>query len=239
MNEIAMPKLIIFASGAKDGGGSGFENLVHAKNLGILKANILGVVSNHPEGGVKARAERLGIPFFHIEPPWEAENYTRLLKSIYGQRTSYGDGGEGDCFVALSGWLKPVHGLDPRFTINIHPGPLLRFGGPGMYGIHVHEKVIEAHKKGELTHSAVTMHFVTKKYDEGPVFFRYPVPIKKDYSPEILSVKVNHYEHIWQPYITNMVIYREIGLRKISEEKFEIWTPKGYPFVDIMMTGWK
>ncbi len=35
----------------------------------------------------------------------------------------------------LSGWLKLVAELDPARTINIHPGPLPDFGGPGMYDL--------------------------------------------------------------------------------------------------------
>ena len=56
-------KIIIFASGTKDGGGSGFENLVNAAGNGILNAEILAVVSNHENGGVRERADRLGIKF--------------------------------------------------------------------------------------------------------------------------------------------------------------------------------
>lgn len=48
-----MPKLIIFASGTEDGGGSGFENLVTSKDL---DADVVTVVSNHEHGGVRVRA---------------------------------------------------------------------------------------------------------------------------------------------------------------------------------------
>lgn len=46
-------KIIVFASGTKDGGGSGFENLVNATKKGILNAEIIAVVSNHENGGVR------------------------------------------------------------------------------------------------------------------------------------------------------------------------------------------
>lgn len=48
------PKLIVFASGTKDGGGSGFENLVNATKTGELDAEIVAVVSNHEHDAVKA-----------------------------------------------------------------------------------------------------------------------------------------------------------------------------------------
>lgn len=191
------PKLIIFSSGSKTGGGSGFENLVKAtRGGGPLDAEIIAVVSNHDNGGVRERADRLNIPFIHFVGPWTAEEYRKIVA--------------GADFVALSGWLKLVTGLDPRTTFNIHPGPLPRFGGTGMYGHHVHEAVIEAYKKGEVTHSAVSMHFVTEKYDEGPLFKSIPVPILPDDTGETLGKRVNEAEHLYQPIITNDVIHGRI-----------------------------
>ena len=47
------PKLIIFSSGTKTGGGSGFENLVSAQKSGVSNFDIVAVVSNHEMGGVR------------------------------------------------------------------------------------------------------------------------------------------------------------------------------------------
>lgn len=192
-----MPKkLIIFASGSKNGGGSGFENLVLATEDGRLNAKIIGVVSNHQNGGVREKADRLKIPFIYFAGPWTAEEYQRI--------TAKAD------FVALSGWLKLVTGLDPRTTFNIHPGPLPRFGGPGMYGHHVHEAVMDAYAKGELTQSAVTIHFVTEQYDEGPEAFKAPVPIFYGDKVEDLAARVNKAEHLYQPIVTNLILEGKI-----------------------------
>lgn len=192
-----MKKIIIFASGTKDGGGSGFENLVNTTKNGILNAEILAVVSNHQNGGVRERANRLGIKFVHFVEPRTAERYREITKDAD--------------LVCLSGWLKLVTGLDPQKTINIHPGPLPQFGGAGMYGHHVHEAVMEAYKNGEVTHSAVSMHFVTEKYDEGPLFFSQPVEIMPDDTAETLSKRVLETEHKWQPIITEKVLIGEIS----------------------------
>lgn len=193
------PKLLIFASGSKTGGGSGFEKLVEAQRAGVLKANIVGVVSSRESGGVEERARRLGIPFIYFAGPYESGEYQKIVS-------------ESDAdFVSLSGWLKLVSGLDPRSTINIHPGSLPRFGGAGMYGHHVHEAVMEAYAKGVVTHSAVSMHFVTEKYDEGPVFFEAEVEILPTDTAETLGKRVNALEHIWQAKITDKVIRGEIG----------------------------
>ena len=45
------PKLLVFASGSAEGGGSGFEKLVLASQGGPLNADIVAVVSNHENGG--------------------------------------------------------------------------------------------------------------------------------------------------------------------------------------------
>lgn len=195
-SDMNKPTLIIFASGSKTGGGSGFENLVNASRSGILSADIIAVVSNHENGGVREKADRLQIPFIHFDGPWTKEQYRRVA--------------EGADYVALSGWLKLVSGLDPRRTINIHPGPLPRFGGKGMHGHHVHQAVMEAYRRGEVTHSAVSMHFVTEKYDEGPLFLSVPVLINPDDTPETLGHRVNLVEHDYQPRVTNDVILGRI-----------------------------
>jgi len=192
------PKLLVFASGSAEGGGSGFENLVNQANDGMLDADIVAVVSNYEQGGVRQRADKLRVPFVHFPKPWKRDEYRRIAED------------SGAEFFALSGWLKLVRGLDPRTTFNIHPGPLPEFGGAGMYGHHVHEAVIEAYRRGEVTHSAVCMHFVTPEYDRGPIFFRHNVKIKKDDTSDLIGSRVNKCEHRWQPEITNLVVHREI-----------------------------
>lgn len=188
------PRLLIFASGTPQSGGSGFRHLVGTTRTGALDANIVGVVSNHKDGGVRAAARNLDIPFIHFPPPHEAAEYRMLVEEF-----------EPD-FVACSGWLKMVRGLDPRTTFNIHPGPLPEFGGPGMYGHHVHEAVLEAYRHRKITRSAVSMHFVTDEYDQGPVFFRHPVEIEPGDTRESLGIRVNAMEHEWQAKVTNEVL---------------------------------
>lgn len=194
------PKILVFASGSEEGGGSGFEKLVRASRGGVLNAEIVAVVSNHANGGVRERADKLGVPFSHFPKPWDKEGYQRLAKET------------GADFFALSGWLKLVTGLDPetsfnsKTVFNIHPGPLPKFGGPRMYGHFVHEAVMEAFKRGEVEYSAVSMHFVTEGYDRGPVFFKMNVKINDEDTPDSLGQRVNQAEHRWQPIITNMVV---------------------------------
>lgn len=207
-----MEKLLIFASGTATGGGSGSENLVWASKTDRLHANIVGIVSNHENGGVRERADRLGVPFIFFPAPWTAEEYQRIAKE------------SGAKYFALSGWIKPVAGLDLNTTFNsktvfnIHPGPLPKFGGKGMYGHHVHEAVLAAYKRGELKFSRVSTHFVTEEYDQGPIIMDIEVCIHDTDTAETLAKRVNQAEHEFQPMITNLVIHGKFTWDGINPE---------------------
>ncbi len=218
-------RLVIFSSGTKDGGGSGFENLVHAAQRGELDADIVAVVSNHEHGGVRERAERLGIPFIYFPGPYDAEHYSSILQKTAIEKS--------ELWVALSGWLKHVHGLDPARTFNIHPALLSqfdgRFGGDGMYGHRIHEAVKAALDAGELAESGFTMHFVTDEYDRGPAFFEYRIPLRRGMTADDIGKAVNIEEHRFQPHITNMVVHGEI--RWDGKDPETLIVPHGYQYL--------
>ncbi len=198
-------RVLVFSSGDAKGGGSGFQELVEFSrtNPPVLDAEIVGVISNHPYGGVFKRAEALHIPFEYWPGPFDAKGYQSFVQKFRAD------------FVMCSGWLKFVRGLDPARTVNIHPGPLPKFGGPGMYGHYVHEAVIAAYRRGEATQSAVTMHFVDEAaYDHGPIFFQMPVLIRPDDDAETLAKRVNEKERAWQSYILNLVVHQYIYLKE-------------------------
>jgi phosphoribosylglycinamide formyltransferase 1 len=209
------PNILVFASGTKTGGGSGFEAMVRAARTSppTLDAWICAVVTNHFGGGVWQRAQTLGVKAAYWPGPYTAPGYQNLVKYFQAD------------YVMLSGWLKLVAGLDPARTINIHPGPLPRFGGPNLYGHHVHDAVLAAYQRGEITHSAVTMHFVDEKYDRGPIFFSLPVAIEPDDTPETLAAKVNQAEHTWQSRVLNYVVQGQVRLvnNEVVYETEELW----------------
>jgi len=191
-----MKRLVVYASGS----GSGFENLVNASRKGALNAKIVAVVSNTPEKGVRERAERLKIPVYVFRPtvPDEYKRITDIFKPD---------------FNALSGYLLKTKDLDPKTTFNIHPGLLPRYGGKGMYGHHVHSKVLEDFAQGKIQRTGLSMHFIPEdgEYDTGPVFFMYDdINIYLSDTEKSLGKRVNVAEHIFQPLVTNMVINGEI-----------------------------
>jgi len=199
------PRILVFASGTKDGGGSGFQELVEFSKTTppVLDAEIVGVVSNHPQGGVWQKAKKLDILFCHWPGPFESGDYVYYVRKF-----------EAD-YVMLSGWLKLVHGLDPARTVNIHPGPLPEFGGPGRYGHHVHEVVMRAYREGKITQSAVSMHFVDERYDHGPIFFQLPVLIRPEDTPETLAGRLNEKEGLGKAHVLNLVVNGYIRLQSV------------------------
>ena len=210
------PKLVIFASGTKDAGGSGFENLVQASRAGVLDADIVAVVSNHENGGVRERADRLGVSFIYFPGPYDAQHYRAVVaKAMDEEPAPLEDEVSLMGWIALSGWFKLAHGLNPAKTFNIHPALLSqlggRFGGHGMYGKYIHEAVKVALDAGEITESGFTMHFVTEEMDRGPAFFEFRVPLKEGMTADEIAKAVKEAEHEWQPKITNMVVHGEIA----------------------------
>lgn len=214
---MSKPRLIIFASGTATGGGSGFENLVLAEKNGALDAEIVAVVSNYESGGVRQHATELGKRFICFPGPYTAEDYRRIVFKLNFD------------YIALSGWLKLVLGLEPAVTFNIHPGPLPQFGGPGMYGHRVHEAVSRAYRAGKITHSAVSIHFITDEYDRGPVFFEMPIDIIAQDTPGDVGKRVNEAEHRWQPFITDLVVHGQIAWDGVNPESLRV--PEWYKFL--------
>ncbi len=83
-----------------------------------------------------------------------------------------------------------------------------------MYGHYVHEAVMAAYHRGEMTQSAVTMHFVDETaYDHGPIIFQMPVLIRPEDDAESLAKRVNEKERAWQSHILNLVVHGHICLK--------------------------
>lgn len=77
-----------------------------------------------------------------------------------------------------------------RRIINIHPSLLPKFGGKGMYGIHVHEAVLAAGEKV----SGCTVHYVSATIDGGEIIAQATVDILTNDTPKTLSARVQQAE---------------------------------------------
>lgn len=214
---MARKRVIVFASGTPTGGGSGFQELFENTMTGVLSAEIVAVVSQHEQGGVRQRAHALGVPFVHFKKTDDPDAYKKCVTEYHAD------------FSFLSGWSLFVQGLNPQTTINIHPAPLPDFGGKGMYGLALHERVIKAYKKGSVTHTAVSMHFTTEVYDEGAVFFHFPIFIRHDDDAHSLQARVLKIEHAYQPWVSDLVVQGEIQWDGSNPSSLTV--PQWYPFL--------
>ena len=92
----------------------------------------------------------------------------------------------------------------------------------------MHKAFIE----GKIKRTTVTMHFVTTsdndQYDDGPVFFQYPIPLQVDDTPESIGERANKIEHEWQARITHMVIHGHISWDGRSASSLQV--PLEYTF---------
>jgi folate-dependent phosphoribosylglycinamide formyltransferase PurN len=194
------PRILVLASGDAESGGSGFQELVEFSRTtpAVLDADIVAVVSNHEFGGVRKRADKLGITFELMQAPWTAEKYRALVKKYKAD------------YVMCSGWLKPVRGLPTKMVVNIHPEPLPETAG--LHGDAVHQKVIEL----GLKQTAVTMHYVPDfdeaGYDTGERFFVFPMIVRDNETWEELKGRVNERERALQAYKLNQVVHEHIVL---------------------------
>lgn len=123
-------------------------------------------------------------------------------------------------WVALAGFLKifPIlDGFRDR-VVNIHPALLPKYGGPGMYGLRVHQAVYSAGDK----QSGATIHFVSAKYDEGPPIARIYVDIE-GLTAEEIAERVFNAECQLYPKVLDGLIH---GTLPLKNEVFELQTAK-------------
>src|SRR5690606_233633 len=97
----------------------------------------------------------------------------------------------GPDLIVLAGFLlKMPENILNKFKdkiINIHPALLPKYGGKGMYGMHVHNAVAENKEK----ETGITIHFVNEHYDEGTIIFQARTHITDSDSAEEIASKVH------------------------------------------------
>ncbi|HOU97896.1 MAG TPA: phosphoribosylglycinamide formyltransferase [Bacteroidales bacterium] len=178
--------LAIFASGS----GTNAENIVRyfADNKEVSVKLIL---TNNPNAGVIERMKKYNISVraFNRE---EFYQQNTILDLLLQSKIDY---------VILAGflWLVPEKMIEvfDNKIINIHPALLPAYGGKGMYGHHVHQKVIE----NKETCSGITIHLVNKEYDKGTILFQAVCKIIEDDTADTLAQKIHSLEYQYFPQI--------------------------------------
>lgn len=172
-----MTKVAILASHNASGFDTLYEN---AKELNI---SIELVISNNSDSNALQKAKKRALENALVNSKTDANPDKKIYELIKDK----------DCTVVyLSGYMKMLSAeITTNFkVINSHPSLLPKYGGKGMYGIHVHEAVI---KNGEKV-SGCTLHYVNEVYDDGEIILQNQVSIDKNETPQSLEKKVKHLE---------------------------------------------
>ena len=184
-------KIAIFASGT----GSNALNLITYFSEHPL-AEVVLLVSNNPNAGALQHAARLNVPSAVFDKA--AFNRPEIILSCLQQH--------GIDLIVLAGFLLhiPTFLVEafPQSIINLHPALLPKFGGKGMYGMHVHRAVKEA---GE-TLTGITKHYINEHYDEGMIIAQYSCPVEADDTPETIAQKVHRLEYRYYPLVIEQLL---------------------------------
>ena len=198
--------IAVFGSGR----GSNFQAILTAIQQGkISNATIRIVISNNSTAGILEIARASGIPTEHISEKKfsrEQEFVEYLLATLRKHDVN---------FILLAGYMKRVpQRIISEFKnriINIHPALLPKFGGVGMFGMHVHEAVIAAKEK----FSGATVHIVDEEYDHGAIALQKTVEVAPDDTAETLAAKVLKIEHEIYPEALKMFAEGKVAQTEI------------------------
>ena len=180
------PRFAVLVSGS----GTNLQALLDSHARGELGATPAAVISNRPDAGALARAERAGAP-------------TRVVDhTAYPDRSAF-DADLGDAlaeidpdWIVLAGFMRILTPeLIRRFEgrlINIHPSLL-----PAFRGLDTHRQALEAGCKLHGT----TAHFVTEELDSGPIIAQSAVEVADDDTPDSLRERVQAAEHQLLPQV--------------------------------------
>ena len=174
-----MKNIVIFASGS----GSNAENIAeYFKDSKSVK--ITAVFTNNANAGVISKMKKYGIPcVIFTKDDFKSREYFTI--KLYQYRPD---------LIVLAGflWLIPNYLVAeyPNKIINIHPALLPKFGGKGMYGMHVHEAV----KAANETETGITIHYVNSKFDDGKIIFQAKTLLTEQDTPETIAKKIHELE---------------------------------------------
>ncbi len=166
------------------------QAVVRACEQGELFARPVIVVSNNKDSFALQFAKEHGIETCHLSYATHKDPDAldaAILAKLQDHKVD---------LVLLVGYMKLVGQLVVnayrKRILNIHPALLPKYGGKGMYGIRVHEAVINAGEK----ETGITIHHANERYDEGNIIAQCTVPVLENDTAQILAARVLQQEHI-------------------------------------------
>lgn len=185
-----MKKIIVFASGS----GTNAESIIRHFSAQQI-AQVVAVFTNNSQAGVIAKAQHLQVPVeVFTKPEFEAGT---VLEAVGKYQPD---------LLVLAGFLwkitAPFLTAYPNKIINIHPALLPKYGGKGMYGMLVHQAVLDQKE----TETGISIHLVNEHYDEGALLFQQSVSIVDCKTAEEVAHKVHdleyaHYAQVIESYL--------------------------------------
>jgi phosphoribosylglycinamide formyltransferase-1 len=189
-----MKRIVIFASGS----GSNAENLIRFfENTPDI--SVVQVLTNNPKAKVIDRCKKLKVSAFSFNRIafTATEDVLNILKASKPD------------LIVLAGflWKIPENILKafPNKIINIHPALLPKYGGKGMYGIHVHRAVVE----NKETKTGISIHYVNENYDEGALIFQAECEVFPTDSPEEVAAKIHELEMEHFPKVVEQLMLKQ------------------------------
>ena len=184
-------KLAVFVSGT----GTNCENIIRYFR-GSERGEVALVLSTTTGCLALEKAQRLGVPtMFMSREDFRSGN--RLLPVMDSFKID---------FIVLAGFLQLVPdfllGRFDHAIINIHPALLPKFGGKGMYGMHVHEAVIAAGDR----ETGITIHYINSRYDEGRIIFQARCPVLPGDGALEVATRVHALEYAYYPQVIEHVV---------------------------------
>jgi phosphoribosylglycinamide formyltransferase-1 len=186
------------------------QAIIDAIKQGVLPAEVVVVISNNAGSMAATRAATEGIPFRHLSgvthpaPEELDEQIGRVLTEA------------GVDLVVLAGYMKKVGPQTinrfPGRIVNIHPALLPKFGGVGMYGMHVHRAVLDA--GDEVT--GITVHLVDQEYDRGPIVAQCEVKVLEGDDADTLAARVLEREHAFYVETLCRIVSGELDLDTLT-----------------------
>ncbi len=188
--KIDMKRIVIFASGS----GSNAENIIKFF-MHTRTAKVTHVLCNNKGAKVFERCSSLNTKCLHFNKN-DFETSDTVLNILKNEAD----------FIILAGFLwripQKIIAAFPDKIINIHPALLPKYGGKGMYGMHVHQAV----KKNNEKETGITIHYVNENYDEGAVIFQAKTALNSQDTEETIAKKIHLLEQRYFPKVIEEVI---------------------------------
>jgi len=190
------------------GNGTNLQAIIDSRGKGHIKADIKLVVSDAPDCYALIRAKNSGIRTLVVERKnfkTKKDFETEILKALKKENIN---------LIVLAGYMRMLSGdfigAYENKILNVHPALLPSF--KGAHGIK------DAFEYGAKI-TGVTVHFVTKDMDAGPIILQSSVKVTEDDTEETLAEAIHEEEHKIYPRAIQLFVE---GKLKIEGRKVRI-----------------